>query len=105
MKRKNDWYRASDNELFGKRKTVKHRITKELELHGKHGFIWEFSSTHYKCCITSAAIANKNVPNCAKAKISDETLHIFPKAELEKWCKLLRISKNRNSMLEMANEY
>ena len=103
--KKSKWYKAPDNEKFGKYKTIKNNVSSELELNGFYGFIWEYSPTHYRACITSHKISNKFIKAEEKYKAGDEALVTFPKKELDVWVKRLKIKNNRNSMLERAERF
>jgi len=87
---------------FGKYKTIKNKITKELECNGKYGMIWEHSDTHYKACITSVRVAKKLGIPCAKG---DEPIIIFPKEEIKKYGKLLKISSQQSPMIKRASAF
>lgn len=97
-----NWYvpsRVPTNRI-GTRNAIKHKITRELALVGKHGSVWEHSSTHCRAVITSFKVARKHLPKDKwPVDKTDETLVTFGIEELEKWVKILKIPVQRRIML------
>lgn len=103
--RKNQWYRAPDEETLGGRKCIKNKVSKELSLVGKGGEIWEYSDALYAALITKHTIANRILNPEFRFKKGDEVVVKFPKKDLGKWVKLLRVRNNRNTMIELAENF
>lgn len=85
----NDWYIPSVDGNIGKYKALKHKVTKERCLFGKHGEIWEYSSDTIAVLVKSHKIANKFTDN--KAHAGDESLFKAPLTDLSKWVKLIKV--------------
>lgn len=95
---KSQWI-ATDTRI-GTRRAIYNTVSKEYEINGVYGYIWEYSSTHYRAIITSAKIARKHLPEQQwPTQKDDETLITFPKKDISKWIKILRISASPNLML------
>lgn len=97
-----NWYKSSDGKI-GKIKTIKNVINGEEEINGKYGFIWNFSSTHARACITSIRIIKKYVTK--ECQTGDEAVITFHKDELNKWIKILKVGTSRKLMIKRADSF
>lgn len=88
---------------IGSHKAIKNTESQELELNGKYGFIWQHNDTHFKVCITSHVVANREFN--ADRHAGEDTIRIIPNQELDKWVDILKIKRNRNSMAKRANNF
>jgi hypothetical protein len=102
---KTQWYKAGPKETFGRHKVIKNSVDDSLELNSPKGFIWEYSSTHYKACILSHTVANKYAPRPERVHKGEEVLVLFPKSDLDLWIRRLGIKNNRTSMLLRAEQF
>ena len=90
-------------EKIGKWCAIKHSRSGELCLAGRYGEIWISSPTTYKAVITNARVANKHFGTALKQ--GEEMLHEFPITELSRWVKLLKIARQRVTMIKLAEGF
>lgn len=103
---KNEWVIPDirDSNKIGTINAIKHRVTGELCLFGKHGEIWAFNDKMCYAVITSTRVAHMYTKGKAAPQTTfDETLVKFPMSELEMWAKRLGVKKPRSIMLRYAN--
>lgn len=104
---RNEWIipdRRGDSRI-GKYGAVKNRISGELTLFGKFGEIWLWNDKIICVLIRSVRVAKKHLPEAHWPVMpGDEVLIRVPIEELDNWVKHLRVKRNRNSMVRIANE-
>ena len=96
------WIPSDNSEFFGKFKTIKNKVSKEICLVGRYGQIWEYSDKEYACVVTSPRIAKKYLPETHHpVKKGDEILYRFPKNQLTMFVKILKIGKDITHMIKI----
>lgn len=101
---KNQWYKASDKETIGGYKAIKNRTNGELVLIGHYGEIFQIDEKTFGAIIHSARVAKKYLPESKHpVQAGDEVLIRFSIDELPLWIKRLKVTRNREGMIEMSD--
>lgn len=78
----------------------------ELALAGNYGEIWQSAPGQYRAVITSARIARRYLPEAQRPVLpGDETLILFPEADLPLWASRLKVPRERAGQARRANSF
>ena len=99
---KNYWKIPDEPEFIGKHKALKHKKTRELCLFGKYGEIWMAGVDKIGVLIKSSRVASRYLGK--SGVLGDEFVIKLPLKELDKWIKILKVSKSLKIQLTYYKE-
>jgi hypothetical protein len=99
---------SEDNRILGMCGLVssisKGTSDRDLILVGKHGYIWQYSDTHYQIVVTGPSVGNKYLNLQDKMKRGEEVGLLVPEEEAKVWLKRLRVPNRRVSQLKLMED-
>ena len=100
--KKHDWTARTD-EVIGGFPCLKHKVTKETALFGKHGEIFEIGNGLYKARIWNTRVAHGLIESGTRYQRGDEALVIIPEGHLARFVKALKVHKDRGRQLKYTS--